>query len=210
VRHVAALPALSLLAGSACGLLLLEPPFAVVSIALTVSLGLAAWAIVRGRSRALAVAVACGFFAGGALVSAVEWQRAWRPTLRVAFEELARIQRADAVRAGRRTPLDDEAFAWIEHARPLSVTIVGTATDWLRPLFAGNPEIHARFVKVSGYAPGKDGATTPQSGDQEDLVVFDRWAPLEAPGSPALMIAPPLDAETYHDARTVAPGARGA
>ena len=58
--------------------------------------------------------------------------------------------------------LDDEAFAWIEHARPLSVTIVGTATDWLRPLFAGNPEIHARFVKVSGYAPGKDGATTPR------------------------------------------------
>lgn len=89
--------------------------------------------------------------------------------------------------------LDDEAFAWIEHARPLSVTIVGTATDWLRPLFAGNPEIHARFVKVSGYAPGKDGATTPQSGDQDDLVVFDRWAPLEAPGSPALMIAPPVE-----------------
>ena len=73
------------------------------------------------------------------------------------------------------------------------MTIVGTATDWLRPLFAGNPDIHARFVKVSGYAPEKDGATTPQSGDREDLVVFDRWAPREAPASPALMIAPPVE-----------------
>jgi hypothetical protein len=89
--------------------------------------------------------------------------------------------------------LDDEAFAWIEHARPLSVTIVGTATDWLRPLFAGDPEIHARFVNVSGYTPEKDASTTPQSGDHEDLVVFDRWAPREPPANPALMIAPPVD-----------------
>jgi hypothetical protein len=89
--------------------------------------------------------------------------------------------------------LDDEAFAWIDRSRPLSVTIVGTATDWLRPLLAGDPEIHARFVKVSGYTPEKDASTTPQSGDREDLVVFDRWAPREPPGNPALMIAPPVE-----------------
>ena len=73
------------------------------------------------------------------------------------------------------------------------MTIVGAATDWLRPLFAGDPEIHARFVTVSGYAPEKDASTTPQSGDREDLVVFDRWAPREPPVNSALMIAPPVE-----------------
>ena len=99
--------------------------------------------------------------------------------------------RVDAPRNALR--LDDEAFAWIEHARPLSVTIVGAATDWLRPLFAGDPDIHARFVKVAGYAPEKDASTTLQSGDREDLVVFDRWAPREPPVNSALMIAPPVE-----------------
>jgi ComEC/Rec2-related protein len=62
----------------------------------------------------LVVAIELGFFAGGALLSAVDWQRAWRPPLRLVFEELARAERAQAADEGRRSPEDDEAFAVVE------------------------------------------------------------------------------------------------
>ena len=62
----------------------------------------------------LSVSVALGFFAGGMLLSAVEWQRAWRPPLRIAFEVLAREARAQAALEHRRMPEDDEAFAVVE------------------------------------------------------------------------------------------------
>ena len=58
--------------------------------------------------------VALGFFVGGAILATDAWQRAWRPPLRVAFEELARHQRARAEAEGRRLPEDDEAFATVE------------------------------------------------------------------------------------------------
>ena len=78
------------------------------------------WSWRAGRGRLLACAVAAGFFAGGALLSADSWQRAWRPPLWTAFEALARTQRADteaAAEAGagtRRLPEDDETFAVVE------------------------------------------------------------------------------------------------
>ena len=54
------------------------------------------------------------FFAGGAVLSADAWQRAWHPPLWTAFEALARTQRLDAEHAGRRLPLDEEAFAVVQ------------------------------------------------------------------------------------------------
>ena len=45
------------------------------------------------------------------MLAADAWRDAWRPSLRLAFEQLARRQRAEAARAGRRLPEDDEAFA---------------------------------------------------------------------------------------------------
>ena len=39
--------------------------------------------------------------------------------------------------------VDDDAFAWIEHAAPVGVTVVGQQTGWLRPLFAGDPDVRA-------------------------------------------------------------------
>src|SRR5918996_3212666 len=65
-----------------------------------------AW--VARRRFLFAPLAALGFFAGGGLLSAAEWQRAWRPSLRLTFEELARRERD---RADRRLPEDDSAFA---------------------------------------------------------------------------------------------------
>src|SRR4030081_1571658 len=114
MRHIAAIPATGLLVGAACGLLVSDPPFVPGGILLSTSVAgaMVGWAL--RRPLLLAVAVAIGFFAGGALLSAVEWQRAWRPPLRLVFEERAGAERVQAAAEGRRLPEDDEAFAVVE------------------------------------------------------------------------------------------------
>jgi competence protein ComEC len=59
------------------------------------------------------VAVAVTFAVGGVVLVADAWEAAWRSSLRVAFEGLARAERAEAARQGRFVPEDDEAFATV-------------------------------------------------------------------------------------------------
>ena len=47
--------------------------------------------------------------------------------------------------------MDDEAFAWVAHARPLAVTVVGTQTEWLRAAFERDPDVRATFVDPASY-----------------------------------------------------------
>jgi competence protein ComEC len=112
VRAVAAIPALGLLAGSAFGLFV-ESPLYVAPLVLSASA--AVWAWRRGHPRVLGVCVSVAFFAGGALLARDAWQEAWRPSLRLAFEELIAAERGLPVTSGRQ-PSDDEA---------VSTTIVG-------------------------------------------------------------------------------------
>ena len=76
--------------------------------------------------------------------------------------------------------IDDEAVAVFNRARPLALTIVGDETAWLARLFAGNPDVTATFVTPTAYRPRQD-----------DVVIFDRWAPRDPPERPALYFAPP-------------------
>jgi hypothetical protein len=62
----------------------------------------------------LAGCVVAGFAVGGALLASDAWQHARRSSLRIAFDELAHDQRAEAVAAGRVVPEDPTAFASIE------------------------------------------------------------------------------------------------
>lgn len=78
--------------------------------------------------------------------------------------------------------IDDEAFAWFDRARPLTVTVVSPQPAWLVRLFAGNPDVSTTFVTPGSYRPGQD-----------DVVVFDRWAPATPPEQPALYFAPAAD-----------------
>jgi competence protein ComEC len=119
VRSVAAVPAAGLLAGAAAGLLVSESPLSTwgpvlagPTLVLSICTGIAG--VVWRRSRVVIASVVVGFFVGGAAIASVAWQRAWRPPLRVAFEELARSQRREAEAEGRRLPEDDEAFAVVE------------------------------------------------------------------------------------------------
>jgi competence protein ComEC len=111
VRAVAALPAAGLISGAAVGLFVAEVPRLSV-YALLIGVGALAWLAWRaGDARLLAIAVVAAFSAGGTLLSADAWQRAWRPSLWTAFEALARAQRQEAEAVGRWLPLDEEAFA---------------------------------------------------------------------------------------------------
>jgi len=111
VRVIAAVPAAGLLSGAAVALLLPEVPRLPFYAGLIVS-GAVAWRAWRvADARLLTITVVSAFFAGAVLLSADAWERAWRPSLWTAFEALARVQRQEAEAAGRRLPLDDEAFA---------------------------------------------------------------------------------------------------
>jgi len=85
--------------------------------------------------------------------------------------------------------VDDEAFAWIERARPLPVTVVGDDTAWLRTLLERDPDVHATFVEPSTYGSDRDGR--PAANIADGVFIFDRWAPAEPPERPALYFAPP-------------------
>jgi hypothetical protein len=90
--------------------------------------------------------------------------------------------------------VDDDAFAWIEHGAPVTVTVVGRQTGWLRPLLANDPDIRAAFLDPAGYDLAVGAA--PAAGDhsnEEDLIIFDRWAPPEPSVRPAIYFAPPAE-----------------
>lgn len=107
--------------------------------------------------------------AGETLRQSVPLDRGGEPAIRA---------RVDA--PGNALAIDDEAFAWFDRARPLAVTVVGEQTGWLARLFAGNPDVTATFVRPAAYSPR-----------QEEVVIFDRWAPRDPPERPALYFAPP-------------------
>ncbi|MGE5244514.1 MAG: ComEC/Rec2 family competence protein [Betaproteobacteria bacterium] len=113
VRASAAIPAVGLIAGSACGLLAPLPPHLATTL-LVLAGGLALWAWRAGAGQALVCAAAVAFFAGGARQSADAWEQAWRPPIRLAFETLAREERLAAAVDGRSLPSDDEASAVVE------------------------------------------------------------------------------------------------
>jgi hypothetical protein len=74
---------------------------------------------------------------------------------------------------------DDEAVAWMGDNAPLAVTVVSENPGALQTVMQRNPGVQATFVKPAQY--------TPESGD---VVVFDRWLPVQPAVRPALYLAP--------------------
>src|SRR5258705_8735059 len=89
-------------------------PFATV----TASAAAGVWAWTESRALMLSASVALGFFAGGAILPVDSLHRAWRPSPRIAFQELAREQREQALRAGRGGPQDEGAVATLTRGLP--------------------------------------------------------------------------------------------
>jgi hypothetical protein len=76
--------------------------------------------------------------------------------------------------------IDDEAVAWLTPAEPLDVVVVSPDPGALTPLLSRSEGVKATFVAPNAYRAG-----------DEDVTIFDRYAPPEAPAHPALLIAPP-------------------
>src|SRR5437588_8577771 len=114
MRAVAAIPAIALLAGCAVGLLAPDIPRTIALPFLIACAAASVWAGRAARTPMLAAAVALAFFTGGALLAADAWREAWRPTLRIVFDDLGRAARAEAAADHRVLPEDDEAFAVVE------------------------------------------------------------------------------------------------
>ena len=75
---------------------------------------------------------------------------------------------------------DNEAFAWIDGADPLDVTVVTENAGPIAALAGADSRVRMTYVKPAEYRASRDG-----------VVVFDRWLPADPPGRPALAIAPP-------------------
>jgi hypothetical protein len=75
---------------------------------------------------------------------------------------------------------DDEAVSWIAEADPLAVTVVTDQPAPFAALLQHAAGIKAAFTTPATYRPGR-----------EDVVIFDRWLPAQAPTRPALCLAPP-------------------
>ena len=114
MRTIAAVPAIALIAGSAVGISLSRFPDPASSIAASCAVVFVIVASLLWRTRWFASAVAAAFLTSGLVLGAAAWRDAGRPPLRIAFEELARDQRAAATLERRAVPLDDEAFAIVE------------------------------------------------------------------------------------------------
>src|SRR5688572_18909335 len=87
VRLVAAIPSIGLLAGSAVGLAFPETIDPLAIVWLLCGAGASLWGWRASRPGIVAAAVAVAFAGGGSLLAADAWQKAWRPTLRVVFED---------------------------------------------------------------------------------------------------------------------------
>ncbi|MES1255269.1 MAG: ComEC/Rec2 family competence protein, partial [Acidobacteriota bacterium] len=157
MRTVAAIPAIGLLAGSGLGFIFADGVARPAYVVLALSVALAACGWRARRPQLGAAAVAIGFAAGGALLAADAWQRAWRPAVRVRFEALARAERARASTAHRALPVDDEAAAVVvgvlraDAAETEAGVSLSLDAEELRPLDGDAPDA---AVVLSGVSNG--------------------------------------------------------
>ena len=135
------------------------------------------------------------FFAGGALLAADAWQRAWRPSLWTTFEALARVQRLDADSAGRRLPLDDEAFAVVRGRLRADAAMTASGVSL---------SVDVEGLEGRDGQDGQEGREGQEGGDRDSTIVWsakalaasrlagssspspDRWPPIAwTNGAPA-------------------------
>jgi competence protein ComEC len=110
MRAVALIPAAGLLAGSAAGLLAPEFPPILAYLAVAAALAWTVRSWQASRQWSIAAAVALTFFIGGALLAADAWHKAWRPPLRLLFQEIAGERRREAEAVGQALPEDNGVF----------------------------------------------------------------------------------------------------
>src|SRR5215475_1254856 len=104
MRVAVALPTSGLVVGCVLGVLWPVAPSAFLITLLIASAILAVGAFCAASRVLFASVLTVCFATGGALLAVRQWQDDWRPTLKVAFESIARDERHELQASGRLVP----------------------------------------------------------------------------------------------------------
>ena len=157
MRVAVALPTGGLLFGCVIGVIWPDapfPPFLTLLIASALLTLVAFWA--GQRSLFTAALVVC-FAAGGTLLAVRQWHEVWRPTLKIAFESMARDERQELLKAGRFVPEDGSA----------AVVVVGVLQSDAMPSSGGGISLNVatRWIgRMRSADERSDPAANPVSG----------------------------------------------
>jgi competence protein ComEC len=157
MRVAVALPTSGLLVGCALGVIWADAPSALLITLLIASAILAVGAFCTASRFLFAASLTVCFAAGGTLLAVREWQEDWRPTLKVAFESIARDERRELHASGRLVPEEDSA----------SVVVVGVLQSDAAPTGGGAISLNlaTRWIGRVRSAGGRiDPAANPVSG----------------------------------------------
>ena len=194
MRAVAVIPAAGLLAGSAAGLLVPEFPSILGYLAVAAALAWTVRSWQASRQWSIAAAVAFTFFVGGALLAADAWHKAWRPPLRLLFQEIAAERRREAEAVGQVVPEDNSVF--------------GVLTGTLRTDASARPNGAALSLDIQSVSVrGADSVETLEAAAVGSDVYWSPGTRAEIParGGVALIVAGTLAAERIDDWRAGRP-----
>jgi competence protein ComEC len=157
VRVAVAFPTGGLLVGCVIGVFW---PAAHISLLLTLLIATAILTLTAfwaGHRPLFSMALVVCFAAGGLLLAVRQWQDAWRPTLKIAFESIARDERHELRKAGRVLPEEESAGVivvgvLVSDATPSSGggISLNVATRWIGRLRSANERSDPAANPVSG------------------------------------------------------------
>jgi competence protein ComEC len=157
VRVAVALPTGGLLVGCILGVFWPDAPSALLIALLIASAILAVGALCAARRALFAAALTVSFAAGGTLLAVRQWQDDWRPTLKIAFESIARDERHELQTSGRLVPEEDSASVVVvgvlqSDAAPTSggAISLNLATRWIGRIRSGGGQIDPAVNPVNG------------------------------------------------------------
>ncbi|MGH9559675.1 MAG: vWA domain-containing protein [Bryobacteraceae bacterium] len=110
-----------------------------------------------------------------ALQPGAEEQATFRYHTKAAGDLVARISPDDAF------PEDDRAMIELPAEKPLHIAVYSAEPQLLKPLIESNPRVEATFAAPATYDPQV----------KADVVVLDRFAPMQRPQADSIWIEPP-------------------
>jgi competence protein ComEC len=146
-----------LLAGCIAGVFWPGARSSVLLPVLIASLVLAIWAFFVERPSLFVTGVLFTFASGGVLLAVQRWESAWRPTLKIVFEAMARDERHDALQVGRVLPEEEGA----------AVVLVGILRSDAAPTQSGGASLNidAHWIgRMHSGEWGRDPAVNPVTG----------------------------------------------
>jgi competence protein ComEC len=157
MRVAVALPTAGLLVGCVLGVFSPDAPSPLLFTLLIASAAIAVAAASLDRRSLFVVSIVGAFAVGGWLLAVRQWQDDWRPSVKIAFESMARDERHEWQQAGRFVPEEDSAAVVVvgvlqADAAPASGggISLNLATRWIGRMRSGDDRTDPAANPVSG------------------------------------------------------------